>query len=276
MTEPLNAYVGRQAVFDRRLQVVGYELLYRNSDENRARFSDADKATAETMLNAFVELGLDLLAPNVPVWVNLPEAFLLGRYPIPLPPERTVIEVLEDVPVTPDLLTSLARFHAEGFKIALDDFVLTDETRPLLDHAWAIKVDVLNVPREEIARQFAELKPTGAVMVAEKISTHDEHTFLRDLGFYYFQGHFLEMPIISKTQRLPHDRAMLVKILSALYSAKLDLREIETLIAAEAVQARELGRILARPTDRLGAPSGVAPRRATGRGADHPRDGRRL
>ena len=92
MAEPLHAYVGRQALFDRRLQVVGYELLYRNSDENRARFSDADKATAETMLNAFVELGLDTLAPGLPVWVNLPEAFLLGKYPIPLPPERAVLE----------------------------------------------------------------------------------------------------------------------------------------------------------------------------------------
>jgi EAL and modified HD-GYP domain-containing signal transduction protein len=256
MAEPLNAYVGRQALFDRRLQVVGYELLYRNSDENRARFSDADKATAETMLNAFVELGLDLLAPNVPVWVNLPEAFLLGRYPIPLPPDRTVIEVLENVPVTPELLTSLARFHAEGFKIALDDFVLTDETRPLLEHAWAIKVDVLNVPREEIARQYAELKPTGAVMVAEKISTHDEHTFLRDLGFYLFQGHFLELPIISKTKRLPHDRAALVKILSALYSAKLDLREIETLIAAEVGLSVRLFKLASSAAFSLGQPIG--------------------
>ena len=34
-------------------------------------------------------------------------------------------------------------------------------------------------------------------MLAEKISTHDEHMFLRDLGFYLFQGHFLELPIVS-------------------------------------------------------------------------------
>ena len=41
------------------------------------------------------------------------------------------------------------------------------------------------------------------------------------------------MPIVAKTKRMPHDRAALVKILSALYDAKLDLREIETLVAAE-------------------------------------------
>lgn len=256
MAEPLHAYVGRQALFDRRLQVVGYELLYRNSDENRARFSDADKATAETMLNAFVELGLDTLAPGLPVWVNLPEAFLLGKYPIPLPPDRTVLEVLEDVPVTPELIAALEQFRAEGFKIALDDFILTDATRPLLDLAWAIKVDVLNVPKAEVARQFAELKPSGAVMVAEKISTHDEHVFLRDLGFYLFQGHFLEMPIISKTKRMPHDRAALVKILSALYDAKLDLREIETLVAAEVGLSVRLFKLASSAAFSLGQPIG--------------------
>ncbi|HEY1817798.1 MAG TPA: HDOD domain-containing protein [Kofleriaceae bacterium] len=256
MTEPLHAYVGRQALFDRRLQVVGYELLYRNSEENRARFTDADKATAETMLNAFVELGLDTLAPGLPVWVNLPEAFLLGKYPIPLPPDRTVLEVLEDVPVTPELIASLERYRADGYKIALDDFILTDATRPLLDLAWAIKVDVLNVPREEVARQFNELKPSGAIMVAEKISTHDEHVFLRDLGFFYFQGHFLEMPIVAKAKRMPHDRAALVKILSALYDAKLDLRAIETLVAAEVGLAARLFRLASSAAFSLGQPIG--------------------
>jgi len=93
-TTPPNAFVGRQAIFDRRLVVIGYELLFRNSMENRAKFDNPNQATATTMLNAFVELGLDALVGKVPVWVNLPADFLLGRYQIPLPPERTVIEVL--------------------------------------------------------------------------------------------------------------------------------------------------------------------------------------
>src|SRR4051812_19749133 len=144
MTGELYAYVGRQAIFDRRLEVVGYELLYRNSEENRARFTDANQATAATMLNAFVELGLDAIAPGVPVWVNLPEDFLLGKIPIPLPPERTVIEVLEDVPVTDALVAALEGFRADGYKIALDDFILTDQTRRLVPFATWIKVDILN------------------------------------------------------------------------------------------------------------------------------------
>src|SRR5262249_32917443 len=164
---------------------------------NRARFGDVTQASAQTMLNAFLEIGLDNLVGNVPVYVNMAADFLLGNYPIPLPPERTVIEVLEDIPVTQQLVESLRGLRGQGFKIALDDFILTEETRPLLSIANIIKVSMLGVPREEIAAQVAELKPSGAALLAEKISTHDELQFARNLGFYYFQGYFLEMPVVT-------------------------------------------------------------------------------
>lgn len=256
MTQELYAYVGRQAIFDRRLSVVGYELLYRDSEENRARFDDVTQASASTMLNAFVELGLDNLVGNVPAYVNLPAGFLLGHYPIPLPPERTVIEVLEDVPVTPALIESLRELRARGFKIALDDFILTDETRPLLSVAHIVKLNVLNVPREDISMQFAELKATGATLLAEKISTHDEHVFLRNLGFYYFQGYFLEMPTVTRAKRMPHDRAKLLRLLATLYDQKLNLRAIEGLVAAEVGLGVRLLKLASSAAMSRGAPVG--------------------
>jgi EAL and modified HD-GYP domain-containing signal transduction protein len=111
--------------------------------------------------------------------------------------------------------------------------LLTEETRPLVPLAHIIKVNVLGVPREQIAAQYAALKPSGALLLAEKVSTHDEHVFLRNLGFYYFQGYFLEMPVIARTPRLPHDRAKLLRLLSTLYGQRLDLRSIEGMVAAE-------------------------------------------
>src|SRR5678816_465349 len=143
MKGELHAYVARQAIFDRRLDVVGYELLYRDSEENRARFDDVTQASAQTMLNAFVEIGLDNLVGKVPAYVNMAADFLLGSYPIPLPPERTVIEVLENIPVTPALVEALQGLRAQGYKIALDDFILTEESRPLLSVAHIIKVSML-------------------------------------------------------------------------------------------------------------------------------------
>lgn len=229
----LHAYVARQAIFDRRLDVVGYELLYRDSEENRAQFGDVTQASAQTMLNAFVEIGLENLVGRVPAYVNMAADFLLGNYPIPLPPDRTVIEVLENIEVTPELIQGLQELRIQGFKIALDDFVLTEQTRPLLSVAHIIKVSMLGVPREELAAQYAALKPSGVRLLAEKISTNDELMFARDLGFYYFQGYFLEMPVVTRAKRMPHDRAKLLRLLAMLYDDKMNLRAIEGLVAAE-------------------------------------------
>jgi len=231
--EPLYAYVGRQAIFDRRRAVVAYELLYRDSEENRAQFSDANAATAATMLNAFVEMGLDQLVGELPIYVNLPADFLLGRYPLPLPPERTYIEVLEDVRVTPAVLDALAAFRRRGFRIALDDFLLTDETRPLLALADVIKISVLGVSPEEVAAQYAAMRGHCGLMLAEKISTTDEMAHLCALGFDLFQGHFLQQPIIARARRLPHNRAVLLQLLGKLCEPAADVRAVEALIASD-------------------------------------------
>ena len=256
MTPELNAYVGRQAIFDRDRHVIGYELLYRDSMENRAKFSNANAASASTMVNAYLEIGLDQIAGNLPVWVNLPEVFLTGELPVLLPPERTVLEVLEDVPVTPQLLAGLRAHRQRGFQIALDDFVLTEETRPLLAHADYVKIDVLHAKPDDVRAQFAAVRPHAPVIVAEKISTQEEYTFLRELGFDGFQGHFLEMPIISRSGRLPHDRATLIRLLARLYDTKSSAKDIDKLLAAEVGLTMRLFKLAGSAALARGAPIG--------------------
>ena len=62
-----NVMVGRQPIFDRDLNVVGYELLYRGSaTDNRAEFNDPDLASIQVMLNSFLEIGLDQVVGDYP------------------------------------------------------------------------------------------------------------------------------------------------------------------------------------------------------------------
>jgi EAL and modified HD-GYP domain-containing signal transduction protein len=231
--QPIYAYVGRQALFTPQLDVAAYELLYRDSEENRARFSDGNQATAATMLNAFVELGLDKLVGDRPVWVNLPLDFLVGRYPVPFDPDRVVLEVLEDVPVTAELVTALRGWKSRGYQIALDDFILDERTRPLLPCADYIKLDVLHLDRAKVTAEVEALRPCGAKLVAEKICTREDFDFLKTLDFALYQGHFLELPIVSRGRRLPHNRAAIIQLLTKLYAPSSDLREIERLLAQD-------------------------------------------
>ena len=52
-------FIGRQPIYDRKLGVYAYELLFRSEQSNAADITDGDKATSDVIVNAFLEIGLD-------------------------------------------------------------------------------------------------------------------------------------------------------------------------------------------------------------------------
>ncbi len=61
-----------------------------------------------------------------------------------LPPERTVIEILETVEITPAIVARCRALRDRGFSFALDDIVQLDAAHaPVLPFIDVVKVDVL-------------------------------------------------------------------------------------------------------------------------------------
>ena len=48
-----NIFIARQPIFDRESQLIGYELLYRESDIDVAIFEDGKIASTQVILNSF-------------------------------------------------------------------------------------------------------------------------------------------------------------------------------------------------------------------------------
>lgn len=85
--------VARQPIYDRRLDLVAYELLYRPGKPDRASAIDPDVATSSMILNAFAEIGLENLVGDSLVHINVSRRFLLASDHPPLPSDRVVLEV---------------------------------------------------------------------------------------------------------------------------------------------------------------------------------------
>jgi EAL and modified HD-GYP domain-containing signal transduction protein len=111
---PDTIQVGRQAIFDRNLKVFAYELLYRDPGGN-CTITDGDRASGTTLLNAFMEIGLDRIAGPYKAFINLTRRFFVDMPPIPFSPEQVVLEVLEDVEVDEALIAGVAGMAAQGF-----------------------------------------------------------------------------------------------------------------------------------------------------------------
>src|SRR4026209_1664054 len=134
--------VSRQPIFRIDMTELGYELLFRNSDEDRASFPDGDQATAEVIVNTFMEIGLDEMVGNHLAFINFDRDLIMGNYWKSLPRERVVLELLETIKPDRAMIKKLLEVRSAGYRIALDDFVCNG-TNELLDVANFVKFDLV-------------------------------------------------------------------------------------------------------------------------------------
>lgn len=226
-------YVGRQPVYNRELGVYGYELLFRTGQVNAASegYISSDGATSTTLINSFLEIGLERLVGKRYAFINLSEQFLLEEDSLPISPQQVILEVLEDVPVNLPLLKAVKRLSEQGFIIALDDYIYNPAHKPLVAMADIIKIDIKQLTEKQLIDHVRTLKKFSAKLLAEKIETIDEYEFCLQLGFDYFQGYFLSRPRIIKSQSLPTNKVAVLNVLSVLQNPDADTEEIEEAIS---------------------------------------------
>lgn len=184
--------VARQPIFDQALDIVGYELLYR-AVELPARALSGDQMTAHVLLGAH-SIGIENLVGDRDIFCNADRGVLVGEFEVALPPERTVIEVLETVHPDREVLAGCRRLVAAGYRLALDDFEWFDAAEELLGLATIVKLDVLNSTRDEVQRLVERCRGYNVQLLAEKVETADDLAFCQALGFELFQGYVLQRP----------------------------------------------------------------------------------
>ena len=226
-------FVGRQPIYTQQLDVFTYELLFRRGEMPHAGVTDGNQATAQVLVNTFLELGLDTLVGAKRAFVNLTRDFLLQDYSLVFPTDRVVLEVLEDVAVDDDVLAALRNLSAQGYTIALDDFFYQEHLRPLVELADIIKIDVLASGRTTVAEQVELLRQYDVPLLAEKVETQEDFTYYKTLGFEYFQGYFFCRPDVVKGQRSPTNRLVILELLAKLQRPGTTFRELEALISRD-------------------------------------------
>src|SRR5262249_50252274 len=124
--------VSRQPIFSEDMAELGYELLFRDSDRDQASFSDGDQATAEVIINTFMDIGLDAMVGRRTAFINFDRHLILGNYCDCLPRDRVVLELLERGAPDASLITKLQALRTAGYQIALDNFVAKEYSGTLL------------------------------------------------------------------------------------------------------------------------------------------------
>ena len=219
----MEVFIGRQPIFNLHEQVVAYELLYRNNNVNNSfPLVDSDAATVDVLVNSFLSIGIEEVTNGKPCFVNFTENLLMSSIEEFLNPSQVVIEVLEDVPLTPKLVERVIELKSRGFKIALDDFILKEENLQVYEklflHIDFIKVDFLFstlLERMEIENMVKENFP-HIQLLAEKVETQKQFKVAQHSGYELFQGYFFEQPQIIKAMDIPANAIQYFHIISLL------------------------------------------------------------
>lgn len=219
-------FVARQPVFTQGGTLWGYELLFRDSPVSSARVDDPTTATAEVIVDG-ITLALSQTRPNLKVLLNIPEALFESGVLEHLPRQTCVLEILEDVHPTKEVLETLHRLKASGYTLALDDYLgqdLADDFLPIVD---LVKVEFLDRDERERSsltrhlRTFSNLK-----LLAEKVETHDDARQARELGYDYMQGYYFQKPVVFEGNKVPPTVASRMQALSLLANSDIEKRDV--------------------------------------------------
>ncbi|MBS4210459.1 HDOD domain-containing protein [Bacillus sp. FJAT-50079] len=226
-------FVGKQPILDVNGDLFSFELLYRNSDSNAFPDVDPEMATIEVIVNTYLSPGFEQIAAKK-TFINFTATLLATDIFDTLDPDRVVIEILEDVAMTPALLTNLKKLKSMGFQLALDDFILQWQHilyPDLFQTIDYIKVDFLSTTQSErSAIEALKFKYPHIILLAEKIETTEQFELAKSLGYELFQGYYFAKPGIVKGAKLPSDTLLYFEILKLLDKEEPNIEEIATLI----------------------------------------------
>jgi c-di-GMP-related signal transduction protein len=230
----VDVVVGRQPIFDRDLRVIGYELLFRTieGDDRTIASLDGDLMTSEVLFSS-QNIGIHRLVGNKLMFCNADRGLLTGRVPLTLPPEQTVVEVLETVTLDDEVLAGCRALVDLGFRLALDDFTWFDGAEQLLELVWMVKIDLRLSTVAEVKALYDRCRPFGVLLLAEKVETAEELALCQQMGFDYFQGYVLERPSLVPGRTLDATSLGRVRLAAHLLSSEVDLDELESIVRTE-------------------------------------------
>ncbi|MEO1765871.1 EAL and HDOD domain-containing protein [Thiobacter aerophilum] len=220
-------FVGRQAIVDGQQRIIGYELLFRDqAHATQAEITNDLLAGTRVLVNTLNNMGTEWLFGDRIAFLNVSNPMLESEFLELLPARRVVLEILEDVAPTPELLPRLNDLRAQGFALALDDYDGNPDLDFLLPLVSYVKIDVLATPAERLPDLVASVRRHPVKLVAERVETRSMFHTCRNLKFDLFQGFYFARPETLTARVINPGQALVLELLNKV-RANADIGEIE-------------------------------------------------
>jgi c-di-GMP-related signal transduction protein len=238
-------FIARQPIFDKQPKVFAYELLFRAGPQNI--FQPRKEASASVIVDSATLFDLQTLTGHAKAFINVDEAAILSGAARLLPANRIVVEILETVSPTPEVIQACAELFESGYTLALDDFEDHPKWEPLLRFVKFLKVDFRGSDADARCAIAKRHQSNGMQLLAEKVETQADVKEARTLGYSYFQGFFFCKPTMVEGKDIPGSKITYLQLLEAVSAPELSYPRIEELLKREPALVFKLLRYLNSP-----------------------------
>ena len=238
-------FIARQPIFNKNMEVFGYELLFRSGRESKGFDGLSSKHATASVLGGLFESGIDQIVDDKRAFINFDSEFLTSDLPELIDSHRLIIEVLEDVVVDQTLVERILELKRKGYRIALDDFVEDYDAYPLVTHADILKFDIMATPLVTIKTVVSKAIGEKKILLAEKIETEQEFNQAKQMGFHLFQGYFFSKPsIVSGPNHKATTKAQYARIITELKKDEPSYQALAEIIEKDVNLAYRLMRVI--------------------------------
>ncbi len=228
-----DVFIARQPIFDHRKKVYGYELLFRSGLENACPDVDGNDASRTVVGVAWLDLGLETIVGHKLPFINLTQDLLLSGFVRALPFQSLVVELLENIEPSDDVVAACKDLKRHSYILALDDFVYRAEIEPLLALADIVKIRFGECDPEKQRDHVRRVAGQRPKLLAEKVETIADYERAVALGFDYFQGWFFCRPEIITGRALTGSRLTYLRLIQAVSRPEMSIDEIDRIIGSD-------------------------------------------
>lgn len=233
--------LARQPVYDQKLNVTAYELLFHPPEGTNGVDWDSDQETSDVLVNAFTEVGIGQVSDHKTAFIHFTRRWLLS--PPPLEPQFVTIQLMKSTNPDAEIVNAVGKLREQGFSVALECAGGINEWDALLKLATVVMVDVNAVKGDTLQKLVDYLKKFPVKLLAQKVENYTVFEHCAKLGFDIFQGGFLCRPQSVKGSTVATNKLVVMNLLAALQDPDIDIKKLESIITNDVALSVKLLRV---------------------------------
>lgn len=234
--DQLDVLLARQPIYSKSMDVVAFELLFRNSDGTVNADLRDDKATYDVLTNTYSSISDKGQQKAVPCFLKVTDKVIVNDELPDLPRQRFVIELLGRSNITPQLVDKISALAKSGYRIVLADYDPNDSRfEPLMNIVHVLKLDIQQLGLDNLPGIIAKLRPYQLELLADKVESKDEFRQCLEMGFSLYQGYFLGRPDPVKGRKISSNKTVLMQLLAELDKADTTASKLEEIAVQDPV-----------------------------------------